>query len=453
MNPNGIVFGQNGRLDVGGSFVGTTANAIGFGDRGWFSATNPEPVSPLLTVHPSAFLFNQIAVGNILVNSQGPIGLYVPNGQNLLLLGGNVNVNGGEVIAFEGRLNIGAVAGAGTVGLKADDSFSFPTSLLRGNVSFTNGSQAYVFLDTGGIINITASNIDVLGGSALLAGIATVLGPGSPENQAGDITLNATGRIQVGQASRIANDVDNNSIGNGGNLNITTNFLSITGGSQLSASTFGQGNAGSIIIHASELDLSGVSEDGQNRSALTAETSRSGRAGDLRIDVGRLTIQGGAIISANAIEGSQGQGGNLTINASEIDLIGTSTDGKNRSAISTETDGSGRAGDLRMDTGQLTIQDGAIISANVVEGSQGQGGNLAINASEVDLIGTSTDGKKSQCHICSNRRSGRWGISWNRGRAAKYMGWSRNYCIHIFTGSWRKLKSRCCICQFKWHFV
>ncbi|QYO68768.1 filamentous hemagglutinin N-terminal domain-containing protein [Leptolyngbya sp. 7M] len=38
MNPNGILFGPNARLDVQGSFVGTTANAIQFGELGYFSA-------------------------------------------------------------------------------------------------------------------------------------------------------------------------------------------------------------------------------------------------------------------------------------------------------------------------------------------------------------------------------------------------------------------------------
>jgi filamentous hemagglutinin family protein len=50
INPNGIVFGSNATLNVGGSFVATTANAIGFGNQGIFSASNPNNPA-LLTVN------------------------------------------------------------------------------------------------------------------------------------------------------------------------------------------------------------------------------------------------------------------------------------------------------------------------------------------------------------------------------------------------------------------
>ncbi|MBN3940189.1 MAG: filamentous hemagglutinin N-terminal domain-containing protein [Nostoc sp.] len=79
INPNGIVLGKDASLDVQGSFVGTTANGIQFGNQGVFSATNPQ-VAPLLTVNPSALLFNQINL-NAAIASQSRLG----NGGGFLL--------------------------------------------------------------------------------------------------------------------------------------------------------------------------------------------------------------------------------------------------------------------------------------------------------------------------------------------------------------------------------
>ncbi|MBR8840462.1 MAG: filamentous hemagglutinin N-terminal domain-containing protein, partial [Stigonema ocellatum SAG 48.90 = DSM 106950] len=140
INPNGIIFGPSSSLDVRGSFVGTTANAIQFGNQGFFSATNPEAPSPLLTINPSALFYNQIAAASIQNNSVALLaekdpagfdvsGLRVPDGKSLLLVGGNISMDGGQLNAYGGRVELGGLISPGFVGLNVDGdklSLNFP---------------------------------------------------------------------------------------------------------------------------------------------------------------------------------------------------------------------------------------------------------------------------------------------------------------------------------------
>jgi filamentous hemagglutinin family protein len=149
INPSGIIFGGNARLDVRGSFIGSTASAIQFGEQGFFSASNPYRPS-VLTINPSALFFNQSATAEI-VNSSvaeagfNPVGeavrgLRVPDGRSLLLVGGDINLNGGSLRAYGGRIDLAAIKAPGVVALNAaGNSFSLDT-LLTGCLRMANCS-------------------------------------------------------------------------------------------------------------------------------------------------------------------------------------------------------------------------------------------------------------------------------------------------------------------------
>ena len=74
LNPNGIIFGPNSRLNVGGSFVSTTADAFAFDGLGTYGASNPSLPSELLVILPSALQFGQTPPGSLSVLSTSPLG-------------------------------------------------------------------------------------------------------------------------------------------------------------------------------------------------------------------------------------------------------------------------------------------------------------------------------------------------------------------------------------------
>lgn len=71
MNPNGIVFGQNARLDISGGFHATTAAAIALGDE-VFSAVAPGQ-STLLSVSPSVLLETYLTPTSGDITAQGTL--------------------------------------------------------------------------------------------------------------------------------------------------------------------------------------------------------------------------------------------------------------------------------------------------------------------------------------------------------------------------------------------
>ena len=367
INPNGIIFGQNASLNIGGSFVATTANAIQFGQSGFFSASNPEAPSPLLTINPNALFFNQIAVSPIQNNSIAPAGedpagfkvsgLRVPDGKSLLLVGGNISVDGGELNAYGGRVELGGLAEPGNINLQVDDnnlSLIFPENVMRGDVSLNNQAKVYVEADGGGTIAVNARNLEILGGSVLSAGIGR--GLGSANTIAGDITLN-------------------------------TRTLLVQDGAQVTIGTFGAGSSGNLKVNADTVEVIGINTIDGSSSKLTTQNNQgaTGKAGDLTITTKTLSVRDGAQVATGAF--GAGSSGNLKVNADTVEVIGSNTVDGSSSSLTTQNQGTtGNAGDLTITTKTLLIRDGAQVGTGTF--SAGNGGNLTVNADTVQVIGS-----------------------------------------------------------------
>ncbi|MBU7585909.1 MAG: filamentous hemagglutinin N-terminal domain-containing protein [Nostoc sp. TH1S01] len=403
INPSGIVFGPNARLDVGGStrgsFIATTADAIVWSNNSQFSATNPGGVSSLLTIvgDPSGFLFNLRPSQSIEVNSSE---LRVDSAQSLLLLGGKLNLNNSLLIVDSqtgGHIELGSVGAPGKVGLITNGnilSLDFPENLARADVSLSNNAQVDVFAEAGGSININARNLNLQGGSEVQVSIPQ--GSGDMNSRAGDININATGNIQLQQQSMISTAVERNATGNAGNINIVTNSLLGSDGSQVNASSFGIGNGGSITVTASDaVAFDGVASNGLISSIISyIDAGAEGNGGTVNINARSLTLTNGAQVSASVrsatdtLPGGRGNAGNVNVNVSDAITISDANSGV-LSLIG--VDAAGIGGNIVINTNSLSATNGGQVNASVF--GVGDGGNISITASDaVAFDGVASNG-------------------------------------------------------------
>jgi filamentous hemagglutinin family protein len=397
LNPNGIIFGPNASLNIGGSFLASTASTINFADGTQFSAT-AHPTTPLLTVSVPIGLQYEGNAGSIRNQSQATnsssetVGLQVPPSKTLALVGGNVSLDGGNLQAPGGRVELGGVSGAGTLRLSVDRDnlgLSFPVGGQIADVFLTNGADVYVSDSGGGSIAINARNLNVLGGSKLRAGIAS--GLGSVDAQAGDITLNAQQAITIANNSLISNAVLPRAVGNSGDINIKTGSFSVTEGAFLTASTFGQGDAGSVTIQAS--DTVSFDREGSNGFSSSAfsrvEQGAVGKGGDINIRTRSLSVTNGAFLDAST--SGQGDAGRVFVQANDAVYLA----GNDANIFSNvKAGGVGNGGEIRIKAGSLSLINGAQIQTLVrqadedgkLAAGQGNAGNVNIDVSDTVTI-------------------------------------------------------------------
>ena len=432
LNPNGIILGPNTQLNIGGSFISTTANSIGFGSQGNFNATIPNDPS-LLTINPSFFQYDRAATqpansievrGNLFVNSGKSIllvgGNSTPNSQSTgrILIDGTIN---GFLIAREGRIEIGGLSAPGIIGLERDAnnpglmSLSFPQNVEKIDVSLLNRVALDVRGNNGGAVAISARQLNVKE-SVIVAGIAN--NAGFPGAKAGDISLNATeAKLDI---SILINQVSRQSIGDGGNINIAAQRLNLTGGTQIASATAGRGNTGNVTIKVSEnINLDGQRSNGvPSTIGSVAALGSEGNGGNVEITTGTLNVTNGGqiqaatsgrgnagnatIVASNSINldgegkigasaigsvvspGAVGNGGMLSLTAPTLNLT-------NGAQIQASTLGRGNAGSLRIFASNSVNLDGqgsqgaSVIASPVEPGAVGNGGNLEINTDTLNI--------------------------------------------------------------------
>jgi filamentous hemagglutinin family protein len=381
LNPTGIIFGPNASLNIGGSFLASTADAVEFGSGTVFSASLPAQNTPLLIVSVPLGLQYGPTSGSIVNRSTA--GLQVRSGNSLILAGGNVSLDGGVLLAPGGRVELAACASQGTVPLFASGNnvrLLVPDSIARADVSLTNEAGINVRAVGGGNVVVNAQNFNVSGGSKIRAGIGEGLGAAGARG--GDIYVSAAGAIAIdGEGTFISNAMLANSTGAGGDVNLAANSLSVTNGAQIYAGTYGRGNAGSVNINLSgTASFDGVGGDISSGAYSRVEGSAAGNGGNVNIAANSLSLTNGAALQASTFGRGNVGSVNLTIRDTAI-VDGTSLDGDVFSTgiynrVENSQNAVGEGGSINIVAGSLFVTDGAVITAST--GARGNAGNVTV---------------------------------------------------------------------------
>lgn len=402
LNPNGILFGPNGSLNIGGSFVATTANNINFADGFQYSAINPQ-TTPILTMSAPVGLQMGANSGPIekqgngydlsvifpiftpLIRGSGAAGLQVPAGQTLALIGGDIDVDGATLRAEQGQIELGSVRdGLVTVSAtSAGFTFDYPGSQRFGDIRLSQ--QALADASGGGLIQVQGNNVSLTDGSLLLIQ--------NQENQGGgSIRVNAAQSLEVNGSSpdgSFAGGLESETVGvgQGAEILVSARQLLIQDGAEIQTISYSLARSGNVTMRISDsVQITGFSFANPSLgSAIGTTTYDAGDAGDIFVSAQALALlDGGNITSATF---GIGHSGDVTVNVFDsIKLMGQSSV-FNSSVIGAISIGTGDAGQLTVNTSRLMIQDGGAVSTSTV--GSGSAGSVTINAQEsVEVSGS-----------------------------------------------------------------
>ncbi|MCC0177678.1 filamentous hemagglutinin N-terminal domain-containing protein [Waterburya agarophytonicola K14] len=441
INPAGIIFGESARLDIGGSFLASTARGIIF-ENGEFSAVDLEN-PPLLAINAPIGLDLRNNSAEIVNRSQykevaespdfdpdapvsdidfpefdfsPPVGLKVNEGESIRFNAGNILFDGGLATAPGGSINLEAT---GNIEIRGDAIADFTFRMPSLNTSSTLGDGGAIEL------NSLAGNIKIINSNLVSSSLVE-------EKNGGSIVINA--RESTILTDSFINSTSNSAIDRGGNVTINADSSIRLEDTRIDAGNFGDGRSGDITIATldrGKIELVGtqVAEidifDDSDLNASLAEAAIfvdafGGEGLTDRQTGGTLSIQGGAIeidnynlisrvnkfsefppeladIGLISNLNTQGNAGDIFISGNSIAI--------NNSSLVTGTLGNGNAGNIDLNAiDGVVLSNGTELSTRTVSfGSAGvvniKANSLTINNSSIEASNVSSESATGELEV------------------------------------------------------
>ena len=386
LNPNGVLFTGNVRLDLDASLFASTADAIRFEDGALFSA-RPGGEVPMSAAPPASLRFaagsSNIELADVSLVSNDVGGARFARG--LTLAGASVRTSGpGRIVAEEATVGIAAMG---------DGAAELPLDLESFDVGAFGGTLGRVALGgPGTTFQVSTTSPGQPQGRIVIRGGELALVEGSLR-AGGDGSLDGRPAIDVAVQRDVWLD------GSTAKIESLTNRDFGPASVRISAEELGVRNGASILITTNELDaglgrieiaVDRLAVDGLN-SRIKSTTGDAGAGGAIEVSAGSIEVTNAGEIVSDALfrpGGVVGPGGDITLVAESI-LV------SDFSQVKAGADGSAQGGHVRLEADTVRIEESSIVgtgpsSLDVPQDAQtGAAGDVTILADVVEIVGGS----------------------------------------------------------------
>jgi filamentous hemagglutinin family protein len=292
---------------------------------------------------------NTINLANAKINNQTNGG---GTGANIKLTKRPTDSSGSSTVTITDSTTISSsTAGSGNAGnFKVDtDQFNIKNSTILAQ-SFSSGNA--------GKITIEAEKINLT--SATISNQTTGTGSG------GAITFVDAKFVTVKDGSRISSSTTGNAK-DAGKLAIITDQFTIQN-SELLAESSSSGKAGDISITANDISMTDI-------ATISNETTGTGSGGTIILKGNNLVaIKDGSIISSSTLNEAK-EAGDISVTTDQFTT--------QNSKIQAESKGSGNAGDITITANKISMADASKITNDTFQ--KGLGGTITIKGNNLDL--------------------------------------------------------------------
>ncbi len=346
--------GTNGDVKVLASTFGSFGNAIQVGDVDTTGGSGGGGSIILYATRTDIDGPMTIENGAITAGSFDPFTIFAIGHGNIVA--GDLTASNCTTCLFGNRINVQLATGLGSI----------TTGAVTNNGGGSSGNGGFIEVKSTSTLtvngSVSANGVGSGNGGEIIVtayGGTIAVGPGTPAGQGINGSLTATGGSSAGA--------------NGGQIQIGASNIVIDDYAQLSvAPSASGGNGGYLLFSGTNVSLAS--------GTLANDGVVDGDGGSITISTNTLTITGGSTLSLSANGADTGDGGfiNISISDTEGTAISISPGGFSLSANSGANDGNGGQVSVTNSYDDITVDPAAISVAPL--GTNGRGGTISLSA-------------------------------------------------------------------------